>query len=143
MTIDLKFTEFETEIAVQDPEMTVSDAFLTGWCSNLAAALQREIPEGKVVAVVDFFHDERPEWLIHAGLRLGDFVVDVEGIHEVENWFDRWSELSEGDDCELVVDAEDFETDPSGDVLAADVAARIVNSIPPELIAVGRPAVAL
>lgn len=137
------FEEFKEAILDHEMGTTAADVFTTGWCSNLAVALQREIPEGRTVAVVDFFHDERPEWLIHAGLRLGDFVVDVEGIHEVEKWFDRWSELSEGDDCDLISGIEAFEVDSSGNTPATEIAARIVDKIPGELIAAGRPIVAM
>lgn len=73
-----------------------SMVYTTGNCDLLAKALAEVFPEGRVVGVLDPLNEdgdpvEGPHFLIHAGLLVGDRVIDVTGVCERQDWVDRCS----------------------------------------------------
>jgi hypothetical protein len=83
------------------PSGPVSNAeivYTAGGCDILAAALARVVPEGKIVGLFDPFQEDGapiigPHHLIHAGLLVGNEVIDITGSFEMEDWRLQWCHL--------------------------------------------------
>lgn len=75
-----------------------SMVYTTGNCDILAMALAELHPEGKIVGVVDMFDEdgsviEGPAYLVHAGLLIGDMVIDITGVSPREKWLATWLDV--------------------------------------------------
>jgi len=75
--------------------------YTTGDCDVLAKAISELYPNGKIVGIFDPF-DENGEmlecpYLIHAGVLVGEKVVDISGISNKEQWLESWSHLGSTD----------------------------------------------
>jgi len=84
-----------------------SAKYTTGDCDVFAVALSRLIEDGTIVGIVDPNGDDgeeivdAPPRLVHAGLLVGgDYVLDVQGLHDRTDWEDRWCRRG-SIDCEL------------------------------------------
>jgi len=81
-------------------------AYTRGDCDVFAVALGRLIPDGQVVGIVDPFDENgeiilgAPPHLVHAGLYVDDYVIDVRGIHDRHEWEAKWAEKGSAD-CEF------------------------------------------
>jgi len=83
----------EVEITDDDLDvdivMSLHELYTAKACDELAVALAELIEGGEVVQV-----RADGEWpggfLLHAGVRRDDVVYDIEGVHEVDEWIDRW-----------------------------------------------------
>jgi hypothetical protein len=77
-------------------EVTAGDFFSRGNCHQLSLALCETLANSQIVALVDC--SPNPEsashspYLVHAAVITGQWVVDIEGIHDVDQWIERWSD---------------------------------------------------
>jgi len=56
-----------------------------------------------------YVEEDEPPLLAHAGLLLGDTVIDVRGAHDRERWMFEWAERTEGTWRFEILDQEDLE----------------------------------
>jgi len=81
-------------------------AYTRGDCDVFAVALARLIPDGQIVGIVDPFDESgeiilgAPPHLIHAGLYVDEYVIDIRGIHDRHEWESKWAEKGSAD-CEF------------------------------------------
>lgn len=69
--------------------------FTCGSCAELADALCAVVP-GSRVAELRIRIGESISQLIHAGLVVGEFILDIDGLSDPEEWTARWSQQWDG-----------------------------------------------
>lgn len=77
---------------------TVHEFFTSRACDELAAKLVLQIPDSELIHLR--VGGELPfGYLVHAGVHRDDLVYDIEGVHEIDDWIERWSR---GGDIEVL-----------------------------------------
>lgn len=82
--VEFRDDEFDVDVTMSLHEMYTARA-----CDELAVALVELIEGGEVIEV-----RTAGTWpgglLLHAGVHRDDWVYDIEGMHEIDEWIDRW-----------------------------------------------------
>ncbi len=73
-----------------DMSWSIHDIFTARACDELAVKLAEAIPDGDIIHVRARL-GASSDFLVHAGVLRDDFVYDVEGVHDVDDWVERWS----------------------------------------------------
>lgn len=72
-----------------DVVMSVHELYTERACDELAVALAALVQGGDVVQVRVAGHWPGGQ-LLHAGVHREDLVYDIEGVHEIDEWIERW-----------------------------------------------------
>lgn len=68
----------------------VHEVFISRACDELAAKLVLQIPDSELIH--QRVSGELPfSYLVHAGVHRDDLVYDIEGVHDIDEWIERWS----------------------------------------------------
>lgn len=83
------------EVGFRDEELGVDvvvslhEMYTVRACDELAVALAELVEGGEVIQVWTV-----GQWpgglLLHAGVHRDDWVYDIEGMHDIDEWIDRW-----------------------------------------------------
>jgi hypothetical protein len=92
----IQTTMFDIEFAdgVKD-SISAHEHFTCGSCAELADALYAVVPGSRVAELRIRIGDSISQ-LIHAGLEVGEFILDIEGLSDPAEWIARWSQQWDG-----------------------------------------------
>jgi hypothetical protein len=82
--VDVRDSEFDIDIS-----MSLHDLYTARACDELALALA-EMIDGSEVVQVRVAGNWPGGFLLHAGVHRDDCVYDIEGVHEIDEWIERW-----------------------------------------------------
>lgn len=121
---DAEFCDIELGV---DVVVSLHEMYTSRACDELAVALA-ELVEGGEVIQVRTAGDWPGGLLLHAGVHRDDWVYDIEGAHEVDEWIDRWGRGMDIEVCflELAHDQQTFQ-DGKSRQLAVDTALRLLE----------------
>lgn len=82
--IEIRDDEFDIDIS-----MSLHDLYTARACDELAVVLS-EMIDGSEVVQIRVAGEWPGGFLLHAGVHRDDCVYDIEGVHEIDEWVDRW-----------------------------------------------------
>ena len=83
-----------------DGEIMSADMFFTtGYCDQLAFAISKHVSNSEIIALYDYLDEDgnslNDGYLIHSGLYFNNKILDINGVHDADDWVFEWSELGE------------------------------------------------